>query len=109
MPAALREIGFRQEVNYITTHGSLPIQAIRLVEDDFVLLGRTIDLCGRANQRVDDIQVLVLTPFVVRDDDRRMRQLIGEGEKLNVPLPHWTTLRTERCANRFDSLISSAS
>ena len=65
LSAVAGEFRFRQKVDHVATHGGLPVQAIRLVEDDLVLLWRTVQLCARADQRVDHFQVRILTSFVM--------------------------------------------
>ena len=109
MSAMPGEFGFRQKVDHIAAHGSLPIEAIGFVENDLILFRRAIQSRSRANQGIDHIEIRVLAPLIVRNDDRWVRQLLAERKKQDFPLPHLTTLRTDRCANSFDSTMSSGS
>src|SRR5262249_37394188 len=107
--ARFLKLGFGQKVNHITAHGGFPIETVRAIEDDFILIRVAVHFRRGADERVDVFEVVIRAALVVGNNDSRVRLLFLKWKEANLPLPHLTILRVERAASLLDSFTAALS
>ena len=81
MPALAEKSNLWECLQKIASDGGRPIESIRLIEQNFIQPGRTVQANGSADESVDVLQIRIQATIIRQSDHDGVWLLLGKGTR----------------------------